>query len=204
MTRTLLCVPMKDPAAAKTRLAGRLDASQRARLAEALFLRTLAFLRPLSLDHGAELMVVTGSARIADLATGRGVELIADGAERTLSGAAATAAAWAAGQGFSRLCLIPADLAAPLASDVARILEASAEVVICPSEDGGTNALAMTPPDAMAFRYGPGSARAHAAEAARRGLSHEVLRLPSLSFDIDTTDGLARARALVPDLEAAL
>ncbi|MEL6551328.1 MAG: 2-phospho-L-lactate guanylyltransferase [Pseudomonadota bacterium] len=204
MTKTLIAVPMKDPVEAKTRLAGSLGDAQRARLAEALFARTLAFLRPVVMAHGAELVVVTRSRRIRALADAAAVNVIEEGAVATLSGAATAAGAWAAARGFDRICLIPADLAAPLESDVARLLYARAEVVICPSEDGGTNALAVSPPDALAFHYGPGSAEAHESEAAQRGLSRAVLPLRSLSFDIDTSEGLARARAIVPALEAAL
>ena len=60
-------------------------------------------------------------------------------------------------------------------------------LVICPDEaEDGTNALLLAPPGEFTFRYGPGSFRAHLAEAARRGRSAHVVPAPGLRFDLDT------------------
>ncbi|MEM7270263.1 MAG: 2-phospho-L-lactate guanylyltransferase [Pseudomonadota bacterium] len=200
MTKTLITVPMKDPRAAKTRLGDTLDDGGRRRLARLLYRRTLDFLRPIGRESGAELAVVTGSAEAAQLARGAGFEVIEEDVETTLSEAAGRAAEWASARGFERLCIIPADLAAPDPADVLRLLSHEADVAICPSVDRGTNALLVAPPDAISFRYGPNSATLHLAEAEANGLSAAMMPLESLSFDIDTSACLNRARSEAPEL----
>jgi 2-phospho-L-lactate guanylyltransferase len=53
--------------------------------------------------------------------------------------------------------------------------------------DDGTNVLRLPAGAArdFAFAYGPGSFRAHRAEAVRIGLSVRVLRNPDLAYDVD-------------------
>jgi 2-phospho-L-lactate/phosphoenolpyruvate guanylyltransferase len=54
--------------------------------------------------------------------------------------------------------------------------------------DDGTNVLRLpTGPD-FRFAYGPGSFRAHRAEATRWGLAVRVLRAPDLAYDVDWPD----------------
>jgi 2-phospho-L-lactate guanylyltransferase len=62
----------------------------------------------------------------------------------------------------------------------------------------GTNALLITPPDALAPSFGPGSCERHAALAAAAGVHHEIIELPSLALDIDTPEDLV-ALAELPD-----
>lgn len=191
--RTLILVPMKDPARAKTRLADRLAPADRACLAALLFRRTLDLLEPLAGDLDARVAVVTGGAEAAATARARAIPVVAEPPRATLNTALAAGAAWAAEQGHARLCVIPADLAAPDPTDVAAFLASEAAVTVCPSADQGTNALLLDPPGTLDFRYGPRSAARHMAQARARGLSARLLPFESLSFDIDTGACLDRA-----------
>jgi 2-phospho-L-lactate guanylyltransferase len=70
-------------------------------------------------------------------------------------------------------------------------------VVIVPDRHGtGTNALLLTPPNAIEPAFGPGSCRRHIllAEAAR--VSAEVVEVASLAVDIDTPEDLEALQAL--------
>ncbi|MEX0287210.1 MAG: 2-phospho-L-lactate guanylyltransferase [Paracoccaceae bacterium] len=200
MTRTLITVPMKDPSTSKTRLSGALDDTARIRLARLLFQRTLEFLTPVGDQAGADLAVVTGSDTVTALACQAGFSVIAEPDHTTLTGAVTHAAEWARAQGYDRICIIPADLAAPLQRDVLIFLSSDADVTICPSTDRGTNALLVSPATAIPFRFGPRSALLHRAEAEALGLDVRLMPLDSLSFDIDTTACLTRAATQVPDL----
>jgi 2-phospho-L-lactate/phosphoenolpyruvate guanylyltransferase len=51
--------------------------------------------------------------------------------------------------------------------------------------DDGTNVLRLPAGSAFRFAYGPGSFRAHRAEATRLGLPVRVLRDPDLAYDVD-------------------
>ena len=58
---------------------------------------------------------------------------------------------------------------------------------ICPDEEeNGTNALLLAPPGDFTFHYGPGSFRAHLAEAEARGRAVQIVLAPGLRFDLDT------------------
>ncbi len=102
--------------------------------------------------------------------------------------------------GFDRALLVPGDCPA-LDPDE---LEASAHaagrrrprVLIVPDRHGtGTNALLLTPPDALAPSFGPGSCARHAAHARAAGIHAEVVEVPSLALDIDTPEDLAALAA---------
>ncbi|HST41030.1 MAG TPA: hypothetical protein VLK58_16060, partial [Conexibacter sp.] len=60
----------------------------------------------------------------------------------------------------------------------------------------GTNALLLSPPDAIAPAFGAGSCARHVAAARRAGATCRVLRLPSIALDLDTPDDLEALRAL--------
>ncbi len=51
--------------------------------------------------------------------------------------------------------------------------------------DDGTNVLRLPAGSEFRFAYGPGSFRAHRAEATRLGLPVRVLRHPDLAYDVD-------------------
>jgi 2-phospho-L-lactate guanylyltransferase len=51
--------------------------------------------------------------------------------------------------------------------------------------DDGTNVLRLPAGSGFRFAYGPGSFRAHRAEATRLGLPVRVLRDPALAYDVD-------------------
>ena len=69
--------------------------------------------------------------------------------------------------------------------------------MIVPDRHGtGTNALLLTPPDAIAPSFGAGLVRApRGARARAAGATVKVATLPSLGLDVDTPDDLAALRA---------
>ena len=203
----LLVVPMKDPAASKTRLSATLSAGERRRLACLLFRQTLNVLLQTRKSAPFDLAVVTGSGEAAAIAREMGVRVIDEGRETTLTGAVSQAADWAVAQGYASLCIVPADLAAPDPRDVEHLVTSGLRdkrALVCPSTDLGTNALFVAPPTAMPLAYGPRSAMRHLEIAERAGLNPALLPLESLRFDIDTSDCLERAMREVPGLPKAL
>ncbi|MEM9602688.1 MAG: 2-phospho-L-lactate guanylyltransferase [Pseudomonadota bacterium] len=198
MTRTLLTVPMKAPSASKTRLAACLSHAERIDLVCLLYQRTLQFLERARPRLKADLSVVTRSAVAADMARAHGCCVIDEPRGADLSGAVSCAADYATAAGYDRLCVLPADLGTPEVDDLVDLLQSPAAVAICPSEDHGTNALVVSPPHAIAFRYGAHSAQRHLVEARSRGLSVDLKPLNSLAYDIDTAVCLDRARVCVP------
>lgn len=188
-------IPVKVLSSAKTRLSPLLDDDARRALTLAMYRDTLdAALACPALDAVAavtrddELLSIAEEAGAQPMPEPGGLNEALDSAARTL----------ASRSGVERLLVLAADLPLARAADIAAVVDASADVAIVPSNDGGTNAMALTPA-AFAFRYGPDSARLHAEAAGEAGLSVERLDLPDLALDIDTPADLERLRSAIAD-----
>ncbi len=189
MKDLLFVIPMKDPDVAKSRLAAVLPDAVRARLAMALFRRMLDFLA--EAQPGVDVLVVSESAVIEAEVGGLFLRQKSEG----LNGAVSEAAAWAVARGYGAICVLPADLADPAADDLARLLALGRGVSIAPAHDGGTNALLVSPPDAITFHYGAGSCLAH--QRAAEGMACTIIPLESFRYDIDTSADLERIESVV-------
>ena len=87
-----------------------------------------------------------------------------------------------------RALVLPADLPTLSKEDV-RLLAmdlGGSEVVIAPSDDGGTSALGLSPPHAMQPAFGADSAELHRRQAEAGGLRYVIRALPNLRVDVDT------------------
>jgi len=109
--KTCIAIPMKDPEFSKQRLSPVLDSQQRQTLALALFRQTLRFLN----RHFPEtqVLVVTASERIAQIATSYGAAFLIEEPDTGLNGAAELAARWscpASDGGTNALLTTPPDV----------------------------------------------------------------------------------------------
>jgi 2-phospho-L-lactate guanylyltransferase len=187
--RTAAVLPVKSFGLAKQRLGNAFP--HRPTLAEAMVGDVLAALaRVPGLD---ELIVVTAEPAAAGAARAAGAHVVHDPEEAGQSAAAARGIAAAAERGAGRALLVPGDCPALDPAEVADLLERTAPVVIVPDRHGtGTNALLLTPPDAIAPAFGTGSFARHAALAGGRA---QVCEVPSLGLDVDTPNDLQALRA---------
>lgn len=181
-----VAILMKDPAKAKTRLSPALANDAREALALLLFRNTLQFFA--RTGAASAIGVVTGSDEVATISRQHGAAVIEEAGSGGINAAADHAADWALRIGATSLLVLHADIATLVDAEIGQLLDAGrrCSIAIGASADGGTNALLLTPPDAISFSYGPGSADLHQATARDRGLSCEALQLPYLSRDIDT------------------
>lgn len=185
-----IVIPMKDPEQSKTRLGDVLPVKARAALARTLFRNTLRVLH--AVDSGLHICVVTSSPAIAHIAHPFCAQVLDDPGEG-LSAAAMAGARYAAHHRFRSACILPGDLADPSQEDFRTLFAAprpDGSVTLAPAHDGGTNALIVSPPEALAFAYGPGSCRAHQTAAEDAGLSCLMMPLPSLLYDVDRSSDL--------------
>ena len=182
-------IPVKELSQAKARLAPVLDAAGRRELALALFRDVLAAaLACPALDGVA---VVSRDADVLSIAVEAGAQGLPERGD--LNEALTSAAEKLRARGVDRLVVLAADLPLVTAEDIATVAEADADVVVVPSTDGGTNALAL-PPGAIAFQFGPESAQRHLKAAREARLRTLLLDLPGLGLDIDTPSDLERLR----------
>ncbi|WP_108446988.1 2-phospho-L-lactate guanylyltransferase [Halomonas denitrificans] len=195
---TLIVIPVKDFGEAKSRLGQVLAPDRRSALARRLCERTLAFFRQRLPEH--DLLVVTASSTIADLARRYDASVLMEPRPRGLSAAATLAAEWSRRQGYAAQLLIPADIAHLDEAELRQLLDAprpGPSVLICPASDGGTNALLTTPPDVLPFHFGRNSSEAHRQAAQQQGVPCRMLDLEHLRFDLDTPEDLDTLDSLV-------
>ena len=190
--RTLAILPIKSLGAAKQRLASELDPPTRRALVEAMFCDALVALRRVRGLDG--ILVVTRDHNAQRIAGGYGAE-VAEDADRGHNAAAAAGIARARALGVDRVLLVPGDCPLLDAAEVDELIERPAgarSILIVPDRHGtGTNALLITPPDALPPSFGVGSHERHRREAAAAGLEAHTAPVGSLSLDVDTPEDLA-------------
>jgi 2-phospho-L-lactate guanylyltransferase len=188
-------VPVKGLARAKTRLAHVLSPSARRELVLTMFEEVLDILR--GTQGIGPLLVVTADAKIAALGERKGAMILREGRACGLNAALRRGARHARRQGAKRVLFIPADVPLATPAEIGRIVSAPRRggrdsAIIVPARlGGGTNALMLSPPDALSPSFGEQSFARHCRQAAERGLETKVMRLRGLSRDIDEPADLA-------------
>jgi len=209
--RATAIIPVKRFGDAKQRLLTTLDRPQRAALVKAMLTDVLGAVT----DAGGveRVIVVTAEGRAQRIALAHArrvstpVEVFQDPADRGHSEAATLGIIRAKALGTGCVALLPGDCPMLDAGELDAALDRMhpGRVAVVPDRHGsGTNALLMSPPDAMGPAFGPGSLARHTDRAQRA--SHEVAVEPlaSLSLDVDTPDDLdAMASLLETDPEQA-
>jgi 2-phospho-L-lactate/phosphoenolpyruvate guanylyltransferase len=198
--RTIAILPVKSFGAAKQRLSGMLGGGARTALAQAMFSDVLASLRH---SRALDAIAVITADRVAESAAARhGAVTIRDHEESGQSQATALGIRWALENAFERALLVPGD--APLLDpgEIDNLLDRAAQrspaVVIVPDRHGtGTNALLLSPPDAIAPSFGPGSCARHQEAARAAGVELSLEEPPSLVLDVDTPEDLAQLSGLL-------
>lgn len=200
--KTVALVPVKGLDAGKSRLLGVLDDASRRALTLAMLGDVLEALQLVpELDQTA---VVTPDPAVGEAARSQGALALVRqdpglNASLDAAGAELTAA------GAELLLVVLGDVAGAHCQDIERLFKELAQVggrgaILAKARDGGTAALLRSPPGAIPNRFGPDSARAHAAAAAERGVPFQELALPSLSVDLDRREDL---QALLSSAAAA-
>lgn len=185
-------VAIKPFGDAKERLATGLDPAQRRQIAEAMARDVIAAVSQCKqLD---KIVIVSSEPAILEIAEG-----VADAVlEDPVTGhndAAKIAAAWAVAQGCTRIVMLPGDcpLLDPEEIDelVMRSRDDRLELAVIPDRMGtGTNALVISPPDAVDSSFGPDSRQRHIALGLSHGLRTAAIDVKSLALDLDTDEDL--------------
>jgi 2-phospho-L-lactate guanylyltransferase len=156
--------------------------------------RVVAALRAAGVEN---VCVVSPDRIVLEEAQKRGAEPLRQ-ESRGLNPALDEGRLWAMERGARYLLILPADLPLLDAEDVRAVLDRVGEgprVVISPDgAHAGTNALLLSPPDALPFAFGPDSYETHLRAAREHGLDVRVCERLHLAFDLDTADDLARLK----------
>lgn len=202
-------VPVKETESAKQRLASVLSRKQRQALALAMLEDVLAVLAALvEVASLAGIALVTIDAEATALAKRHGAECWAAGARDGHTGAVTAAGRRLARAGATGMLTVPGDIPTVTAGEIAQLLaehRPPPSFTIAPSHDEmGSNAVLLSPPDAVPLRFGDDSFRPHLAAAEGRGIAPTVLRLPGIALDIDNPADLAHFARLGSRTRAGL
>src|SRR5207237_9571392 len=118
-----------------------------------------------------------------------------EGADDGHTGAVTAAAQRLAREGRQAMLTLPGDIPLVTAAEIGQIIDAhrpAPSFTIAPSHDErGSNAILISPPDAVKLRFGEDSFFPHLAAAEERGIAPTVLHLPGIALDIDNSADLA-------------
>jgi 2-phospho-L-lactate guanylyltransferase len=127
-------------------------------------------------------------------ARGAGARTLHDNCHPEINGALTRASMGAEAYRAHGVLIIPADLPLLDPDDVRNIVgrgRSSPTVVIAPDRKReGTNALLISPPDAIEFDYGPDSFQRHCENARTAGIPLEIIEIDSLALDLDLPEDL--------------
>jgi 2-phospho-L-lactate guanylyltransferase len=188
---TLAILPIKSFVEAKRRLRHHLSPGERHALVEAMFADVLIALRRTADLTGV--IVVSADHVAQQIAAGYGASVVEDH-DRGHNPAAALGIQGALRAGAARALLVPGDCPALDPAELNDLIARPAgprSALIVPDRHGtGTNALLLTPPDALAPSFGPDSRKRHQADATAANLEAEIVEVSSLALDVDTIDDL--------------
>jgi 2-phospho-L-lactate guanylyltransferase len=192
MSKPVAILPIKSFDEAKQRLRDALDPVTRRVLAEAMFSDVLVALRrSTEIDR---VLVVSGDHGAQRIASGYGATVLED-REQGHNDAAVLGLRHAREIRVPRALLVPGDCPLLDPAELDALIQRAAgrrSAVIVPDRHGtGTNALLLSPPEALEPAFGAGSRERHENLARAAGLDVQTVRVDSLALDVDTPEDLA-------------
>jgi 2-phospho-L-lactate/phosphoenolpyruvate guanylyltransferase len=183
-------VPIKARPDCKGRLSGWLGPSARLDVVRAMVDRVLAALREARTIDGIAVVTPERDSVPADVLVladpGRGLNAALDSGRHALLAC-----------GADELVVLHADLPLVTAPEVELLVTRGRRTGFALASDTvctGTNALYLATPGTFRFHFGVDSRRLHLEEAARLGLSVELVRARGLEFDLDRGEDLMQLR----------
>jgi 2-phospho-L-lactate guanylyltransferase len=191
-------LPVKRFEAAKQRLAAGIDTERRRELAGAMLADVLEAIRGARTIE--RLIVVSGDPIAQELASEAGAEVVPDPEDAGHVEAAQAGIARAEVEGTGLVVLLAGDCPLLDPRELDRLLTGvpGHYVGVVPDRHGsGTNALVLSPPDAIVPAFGEGSRDRHVEAARQAGVPFGIEELPSIELDLDTpADVIALTREL--------
>ncbi|MGH2984400.1 MAG: 2-phospho-L-lactate guanylyltransferase [Solirubrobacterales bacterium] len=192
--KTTAIIPVKSLDAALRRLEGTLGPAERERLAEALFLDLIAKLPRSSFID--DTLVVTADPSVSRQARWLGNEVLEQSGDNGHPEAAIAGARAATEAGADRVAMLAADCPLLDVEELDRHLGRTPQAaLIVPDRHGtGTNALVLSPPDAIEPAFGLESCSRHISRARAAGIGFTLERIESLAMDLDTPEDMRDLR----------
>ena len=193
LTKTWVVVLIKDFDSAKERLRPAMGTKSRRRLA-----RRTAHLAVAAAGAGDRVLVVTGSEEVGEMAASWGATVLLEQREEGQNAAAERGIAHARAGGADAVLLLSSDLPLVTKDAIRTLLQVASKyqppvVVAVPAIGrGGTNALYVWPPDAVAMHFGDDSLAKFREDAEARGVRFVVHHSDAIALDLDEPSDLER------------
>lgn len=194
-------VPLRQFSGGKERLAGVLGPDARRALVEAMAADVVTALCEV-LAPPESILLVSEDPEVAAFARRLGVGCFRPpvAGEDPLNAALRAACRFVEAAGAGTVLMIHADLPAANADALQEVLAAHAQpadqhptaTLVADAAGTGTNCLLLSPPGAMALRFGAGSRALHRSAAAAAGADYREFIHPALAFDVDFPEDLDR------------
>lgn len=185
-------LPIKETAQAKQRLADFVPAHLRPGLALAMFedvLDALTAARGL-----AGIVVATADHAAAGIAGRYGARVVSDQARGGHTAVVAATAQRLAREGCGGMLQVPGDIPLVTKDEVSRLLKlhrsAPAFTIVPAHDDLGSNAVVVSPPDAVPLTFGDDSFYPHLRVAQQHGIEPQVVRASGIGRDIDRAEDI--------------
>jgi 2-phospho-L-lactate guanylyltransferase len=201
LSRLVVLVPLAGLEEAKSRLGATLDAEERQALVLGLLDRTVRAAD--DAETVAAVVVVSPDPVVLQAASAAGATPVRQ-SDVGLNEGLRAAARWATADGATAILALAGDLPGVTSDAIRAVIAAAAGArvdgrplvaIVADRHRRGTNALLVSPPDAIGFAFGPGSRAAHRAAADAAGA---VVVEPDgpLALDLDLPEDLILAEEL--------
>lgn len=185
-------LPIKALRGAKKRLSALLSEDERAGLVRAMAGDVLAALMAAKGLDGV--VVVSSDPDVQAIATEAGARVLPEGDTKGLNPVLQLAAETLADEGIDSILIIHGDLPLASTAEIDAIVShhgSAPAITIAPSrDDGGTNAMVISPPTLIPFEYGADSDAKHRRAAFSVGITPTILESPGIGLDIDRPSDL--------------
>ena len=185
-------VPIKETVAAKQRLADVVPAHLRPGFALAMFEDVLDALA--AATGLAGILVMTADDAAAGIARRHGARVLADAARDGHSAVIAAAARHLVGEGCGGMLQVPGDIPLVTGQEISMVLRshqpAPAFTIVPAHDELGSNAIVVSPPDAVPLSFGENSFFPHLDAARAQGIEPLVVRADGIGRDIDGAEDI--------------
>ena len=204
--KTSILIPMRSINQGKTRLSNFLSPDKREKLIRLLFTQLLTKLKILKIDFPlifSDVLVITPCAEVEKISKDFDVLVLKEKNITGLNSALKSGVCWSSDNLYDSSLIIPGDIIDPKTEDIKKILEIGKRsrnsMIICPSTDFGTNALFLSLPTKLNFKFGLNSFFEHQKEAEKISIKPIIAPLDSLKDDLDTGKDLEKFKARQPN-----
>ena len=203
--KTSILIPMRSLNEGKSRLSNVLSPNKREKLIKLLFTQLLKKLKTLKNQSPlifSDILVITPCEEVEKISKDFHVQVLKEESLNGLNSAVKKGICWSSENLYDSSLILPGDIIDPETEDIKKILQMGKKsrnsMVICPSTDFGTNALFLSLPTKLNFKFGPNSFFEHQKEAKKISIKSIIAPVDSLKDDLDTGKDLEKFKTRQP------